>query len=87
MRCSRLATYVFPKTYDPDVGQPCPHRCDVTDFEGGASYDDSTRKLSIFPGRIEVPRIYIVKCAITDKGYPPKTTMRVVSVKFVESLN
>jgi len=59
----------------------------VKDFEGGASYDPSTRKLSIFPRKISAPRTYTVKCIITDKGYPPKSTMRMIPVRFVESLN
>jgi len=72
MFCSRIATYTLPNTIDPDFGKSCPHFCDVREFNGGASYDPKTRKLSIFPPLIKDPRIYILKCTITDKGYPSK---------------
>ena len=87
MYCSRLAILTLPQTIDPDTGKPCPHQCDVKDFEGAANYEPSTRKLTIYPNKINLPRLYIVKCTITDQGYPPKTTLRIFNIKVVESLN
>jgi hypothetical protein len=55
MFSSRIATYTLPNTIDPDFGKSCPHFCDVREFNGGASYDPKTRKLSIFPPLIKDP--------------------------------
>ena len=81
---TRMIIFNLPNTKDPDTGQPCRHQCDVEGLGNAAFYENSTRKLIVYPNRLQTMEDYLVKCLVTDFGIPQKSRTRYFFISFIK---
>ncbi len=81
---TKMVIFNLPNTKDPDTGRPCRHQCDVSGLGRAASYENNTRRLILYPNKLNSMQDYMVKCVVTDFGVPSKSKQRYFFISFIK---